>query len=671
MQTKFLCILIFLSFFSYSQKDLDKEKALLKLAVTKNAIVADTILQTYIKQGLFLDRKDYKAYASVKFNEYYKNRDTINILYMFKELGVDWARKGTFDSILKAKPIVPLLSNNIPIELIATTKSILSHCLFYINTNPEKARYYNNKSIQLFEKIKDSSYTAWANAHALRVDDASKSNNFSNIIPHALVAMKLHKYQKNYERLSALQSSLSVSYSLNGLFVPAKVLRSESIFYNSKIKNYRTLILDYLNAALDEKLQGNYTLQQEYLDKAIATAALFNVDHYSFLCYHDYVVFASLQDKVALANTYFEKIKAVFPKFKNIVFHRILFLEAQAYHQFVLKNYANAEKYALEKLKLSESFNSKEILQEAHELLELIYTASGQTNKAKEQNYSVLKYLNDTKENSLKNQLVYYQTLYETEKRDLTIKNQQSNIALLKAENKVKNQWIFFGSLGLLFVFGFVWVIRSRNFARKKQKLQESFTKDILNTQEEERGRVAKELHDGVGQQLMLLTRRSKNYNDPKLENLAKETLDNVRTISQGLHPIVLERLGFTVAVEDLVNAIDENSNIFFTTDIENVDADLSKDQALHLYRIIQETLNNTLKHAEANTVFLTIKKETNSIKINIKDDGKGFEYSKKIASSKSLGMKSLLERTKIINAKLNIDSQLNNGTKTTLQLAL
>ncbi len=671
MKKRIILIIILISSSCFSQNTLDKEKALLKIATTKNAVVADTLFNTYVSQGIFKGKKEYNAYATKKFNEYYTKGDTIHTLYTFKVLGIDWARNGQFDSILKIKPIAPLLTNHVPIALRATTKSVLSHCLFYINTDPKKAIAYNDESIQLFEKINDSSYTAWANAHALRVDDASKSNDFSNIIPHAFSAMKLHKYQKNDERFYALQSSLSVSYSLNGIFEPAKVLRNESIKYTSETKNYATLILDYLNAALDEKLQGNYTLQQEYLDKAIATAGLFNVDHYTFLCYHDYVVFASQQDKVALANTYFEKIKEIFPKFENSVFHKILFLEAQAYHQYTLKNYAAAEKFALEKLKLSESFNSKEILQEAHELLELIYTTSGQIAKAKEQNYAVLKYLNTTKENSLKNQLVYYQILYETEKRDLTIKNQQTNIALLDAENKVKTQWLFFGGLGLLSIFGFVWVIRSRNFARKKQKLQENFTQDILNTQEEERGRVAKELHDGVGQQLMLLTRRSKNYNDPMLENLAKDTLENVRTISQGLHPVVLERLGFTAAVEDLVSAIDENSTLFFTNDIENIDAFITKDQALHLYRIIQETLNNTLKHADANTVFLTIRKEKDRVVIDIKDDGKGFEYSKKMATSKSLGMKSLLERTKIISAQLTIDSQLNSGTNTTLKLAV
>lgn len=671
MKRKLLYITLLLSSFCFSQNELDKEKALLKLAATRNAVVSDTLFNTYIQKGVFKDKKQYRDYAIKKFNEYYSKKDTVNALYIFNILGLNWAKKSKLDSILKTKPIAPLLVNNVPIALRATTKSVLSHCLFYININVEKAIAYNNESIQLFETVNDSSYTAWANAHALRVDDASKSNNFSNIIPHALAALKLHKYQKNYERLDALQSSLSVSYSINGLFEPAKILRDESILYNIETKNYATLIINYLNAALDEKLQGNYTEQQDYLEKGIENAVLFNVDHYKFLCYHDYVVFAAQQVKKELATKYYEKIKDVFPKFKTSVFHKILFLEAQAYQQYALKNYKTAERFALEKLKLSESFNSKEILQEAHELLELIYTASGQTVKAKEQDYIVLNYLNNTKENSLKNQLVYYQTLYETEKRDLTIKNQQTNIALLDSKNKIKSQWLLFGGLGLLSVFGFFWVIRSRNFARNKQKLQEKFTQGILNTQEEERSRVAKELHDGVGQQLMLLTRRSKNYNDPMLENLAKDTLDNVRTISQGLHPVVLERLGFTVAVEELVSTIDENSELFFTNEIENIDAHLTKDQALNLYRIIQETLNNTLKHADANTVFLTIEKDKGSVLITIKDDGKGFEYSKKIATSKSLGMKSLLERTKIIKAKLTIDSQINNGTKTTIKLPL
>src|SRR5690606_21428598 len=132
--------------------------------------------------------------------------------------------------------------------------------------------------------------------------------------------------------------------------------------------------------------------------------------------------------------------------------------------------------------------------------------------------------------------LAYYQTIYETEKRDLTIQNQKSNIALLNSENKVKNQWLLFGGMGLLGLFGFITSVRSNNNTKRRQKLQELFTQDIINTQEQERTRLAFELHDSVGQQLMLLTRKLKTIDDPLFGTLANDTLTNLRTISQGLY---------------------------------------------------------------------------------------------------------------------------------------
>ncbi len=200
----------------------------------------------------------------------------------------------------------------------------------------------------------------------------------------------------------------------------------------------------------------------------------------------------------------------------------------------------------------------------------------------------------------------------------------------------------------------------------EQQRLQQ-FSQDLIKTQEEERTRVARELHDSVGQKLMLLTKRTKSSGDNDLESLAGNTLEELRSISRGLHPATIERLGVTAAITSMINEVDKNTNIFFTSEIENIDAKLSKDVALHLYRIIQEVLNNMVKHAEAKAAFITIETNDNEIKATIKDNGKGFEFLKGSKKHKSLGMKTLMERAKIIKSKLTIESQINKGT--TVQL--
>ena len=236
---------------------------------------------------------------------------------------------------------------------------------------------------------------------------------------------------------------------------------------------------------------------------------------------------------------------------------------------------------------------------------------------------------------------------------------------LINIKNPFWRIWWFW--LLSIFSLGLVVILYLNQKNKRALKRQAQITQDIINAQEEERTRVALELHDSVGQQLMLLTRKSKNSNDASMETLAKDTLQNVRTISQGLHPVVLERLGFTAGINDLINTIDANTELFFTAEIENIDDYLNNKKALHLYRIVQEVLHNIVKHAEATSVTIDIHKKKSTIEVIIEDNGKGFDYEHQMKVSKSLGMKSLLERSKIINAKLNINSISKVGTITQL----
>ena len=232
----------------------------------------------------------------------------------------------------------------------------------------------------------------------------------------------------------------------------------------------------------------------------------------------------------------------------------------------------------------------------------------------------------------------------------------------ISIKNPFWRVWWFW--LLLLLSFGFVVIVYLNQKNKIALRRQAQITQDILNAQEEERTRVALELHDSVGQQLMLLTRKSKNSKDAEIETLAKDTLQNVRTISQGLHPIVLERLGFTAGINDLIHTIDANTDFFFTVDIEDIDAYLDSQKALHLYRILQELLNNTIKHSEATSIAIEIHKiNAKTIEVVLEDNGKGFDYEHQMKVSKSLGMKSLFERSKIINGKLNVVSTPKEGT--------
>ncbi|MCG2429907.1 sensor histidine kinase [Aequorivita xiaoshiensis] len=228
--------------------------------------------------------------------------------------------------------------------------------------------------------------------------------------------------------------------------------------------------------------------------------------------------------------------------------------------------------------------------------------------------------------------------------------------------------WFWFSLLTLISLGVFI-SIYFKN--KQEQKRNENYTHNLIKAQEQERIRVARELHDSVGQKLMLLTKKTKSLGNIEMESLAGNTLDELRTISRGLHPATLEKLGPTAAIIKLINEVDDNTNIFFTHEIEDIDALLSKDASLHLYRIIQEVLNNMIKHSDAKAAYIKIVKKNNFIETTIVDNGKGFDSIDKLKFNNSLGMQTIVERAKILNSKIDIKSQINKGTQITLSTPL
>lgn len=254
------------------------------------------------------------------------------------------------------------------------------------------------------------------------------------------------------------------------------------------------------------------------------------------------------------------------------------------------------------------------------------------------------------------------QIKYETEKKNLKIEAQESNIALLALENQNKNQWMLFGGIGLLSIFVIILLSNSRNTAKKENFQQEKFSQALLLSQEEERTRIARELHDSVGQQLTLIKKKSQNLQQEEITVLTNKALDEVRSISRGLYPALLKELGLTESIEQLVNEYDEQTALFFSMDIDTINSYFTESTSLNYYRLIQECLTNIVKHAKAKSVTVSIKREGNSIITLISDNGKGFDVNES-KKKNSLGLKTIFERIRIMKGNLSIDSTLDLGT--------
>ncbi len=260
-------------------------------------------------------------------------------------------------------------------------------------------------------------------------------------------------------------------------------------------------------------------------------------------------------------------------------------------------------------------------------------------------------------------QILELEKKYETERKELLINQQNSELALLSANNSFQRKMIIVISVSLILLFSLIYMYRTKRFAVKSQLLQETFSQQLLSYQEDERQKISRDLHDSIGQSLILIKNKVQ-LKDEETGEMIASTLEEVRAISKQLHPVLLEKLGLTASIEKLIEEVDNGTEVFIESDIKNVDDLLSKDQEVHIYRIVQETINNMLKHAEAVSARVKLEAGPTYLKYSIEDRGKGFDLTEDVGQFQSLGMQTLKERTKILNGKLSIDSTLGKGTK-------
>ncbi len=219
--------------------------------------------------------------------------------------------------------------------------------------------------------------------------------------------------------------------------------------------------------------------------------------------------------------------------------------------------------------------------------------------------------------------------------------------------------WWFRGLLIALFIsIGPIIYSRRVNYLKKETQKQMDFSKQLIQSQEDERKRIASELHDSLGQDLLViknlaLLNKNKDEQFDEISKTASLALDEVRRISYNLHPYQLDRLGLTKSISSMFTNIENASKIKFDVQIENVDGIFSKEKEINIYRIIQECVNNILKHSGAKDAKVVVKKLEDNLEIIISDDGKGFNNETVLIESSGLGLKNLNSRVLFLDGDL------------------
>jgi signal transduction histidine kinase/Tfp pilus assembly protein PilF len=303
-------------------------------------------------------------------------------------------------------------------------------------------------------------------------------------------------------------------------------------------------------------------------------------------------------------------------------------------------------------------------IERAAYMLSLLYKEEGDYKNAYEMQV-LHKQMSDSINNESNRKAIAEKTLqYEFEKKE-ALQNTAHEKELIENRN-TRNQLIFAGLITiLLLVSAFVFY----NF-RKNMRVKEEYARHLLTGQEKERQRIAKELHDGVGQHILFLRNQLVKLNNETLVTSADETLEEVRTLSKDLYPNQLEKYGLIAAVDALIKRVQDTTGVFASHDLEAFKQELSPEQQISCYRLIQECVSNALKHASATALRITATMVGKGIELVIQDDGRGFDKQKlKQAAHRSFGVLNLEERVRLLGGSTELETSPGNGTKWTFYI--
>jgi signal transduction histidine kinase/ligand-binding sensor domain-containing protein len=245
-------------------------------------------------------------------------------------------------------------------------------------------------------------------------------------------------------------------------------------------------------------------------------------------------------------------------------------------------------------------------------------------------------------------------------------------------------RWWFRLLIVLLFTGAVTAVIMQRvSSLHKRRKLQEEVSRRLIEKEEKERKRIAGELHDSIGQELIVIKNRAQigcsNEKEAaaqlqQISDIASSALQTVRNIAYNLRPYELDRIGLSKALKGMIRRISETTSIAFTADIDDIDKIFSAEEGIKIFRIVQEFLNNSLKHSCATEIIISIKRNQEDVFIRLYDNGKGFipgELSGLSSETGGSGLPGILERIRILGGIHKMDSAPGKGTELTLRIPL
>ena len=593
------------------------------------------------------------------------------ISWQFKAINIDSALNYAKKSIILAErleydKLTALVYNTL--ATVYEAKSELDSALYFhkksltikINTNDSIgiANTYNNLGIIYDEKGKYlTSLKNYFKALNIYENQNAPYDRVSLVYVNIGI---VYKKQKEFNKALSYYHKAIEIYKKNKYKVGEIITISNISSIYLELKDYDTAIKYSKEAAKGFKDLG-YSRYITYMDHNIAIAKTGQSKFYEAIAIYKKIIpkfkeennwFELADAKIGLSNTYFK-----------------------------INNFKKANKELQETLRISRKneFKEKEL-----RVFSLLSKVSFKMNKYKEA-YNYLSEYDKKKDSVFEKEktksILELETKYQSEKKEKELlkartEKAETELALTKSKG-----WIFILMASLLIaVFLFFGI--SQRIKRKNQeaivKEKERGFKAIIDAQEEERSKIARELHDGVVQQIgsVILKSRSilKKMNllqfeeSQELLKILENSNQDLRNISHQMMPRALKELGVISALNDLLSGSLSYLDINYSLEHFNIKERLPEKIEVTIYRIVQELINNIIKHSKATEVSVQLFNANNTVILIVEDNGVGFAKEK---NKKGIGLLNISSRLDIVNGNVNFEPSPKSGTLVTIKIPL
>ncbi|NCU06219.1 MAG: sensor histidine kinase, partial [Chitinophagaceae bacterium] len=353
-------------------------------------------------------------------------------------------------------------------------------------------------------------------------------------------------------------------------------------------------------------------------------------------------------------------------------------------YYFFQKDFEQAKTMALKALKVA---GEEKLLQEKAKILDLlaqIHFAMQDLATGRQYALQSEMILDSISNTNIQKNIIDIEKKYESERKDNEIKLQRSE---LKQKNTI-NYLLIGGAVTLLVLS----LLSYRNY-RQKQNIQQqriteletekqlAATEAVLKGEEQERTRLAKDLHDGLGGMLsgikytlnnmkgnLIMTEENAQAFGRSIDML-DSSIREMRRVAHNMMPEALVKFGLDTALRDFCNDINKSGALqvqYQSIGLEGINIEQTK--SVTIYRIVQELLNNTMKHASAKNALVQLSYNDGNLTITVEDDGKGFDAAV-LKQSKGIGWSNIQNRVEFLKGKWDVDSQPGKGTSVNIEM--